>query len=194
MRGIGYQQAQAVLEAVGLLYDPGAIAIRVEGLDDIVDLEIFDAREEVLAAEQYKVRADAYTWGQEELLAVLRRWAALPAAPTAEFEFVTDGRLGPTGERVRDALARAANGDGEELAALIGEPEDSQVLRGLSRASVRRDPVGVGALLLRAERQVMALLPSVMSAETPAKMRKRRSTVCLPCSWSAPPTRSPRNG
>jgi len=101
VRGIGYQQAQAVVEGVALLDDDRAVALRIEGVEDVVDLEILDYRSQLLAAKQFKVRADEYTWGQAELLDVMRRWAKVPGADTASFEFITDGRLGPSGERYR---------------------------------------------------------------------------------------------
>jgi hypothetical protein len=50
---------------------------------------------------QAKVRAEGYTWGKAEIVTVLRRWAELPGAARASFVFVTDGRLGPTGKRLR---------------------------------------------------------------------------------------------
>jgi hypothetical protein len=164
VRGIGYQQAQAVLEAVALLDDARAAALRVEGVEDVVDVEVLGHRGQLLAGKQFKVRADEYTWGQAELVAVMRRWAAVPGAGSAVFEFVTDGRLGPSGERVRDALRAAAAAEFAELAAVLGDEENAAVVRRLARAVVRQDPVGVGALLLRAERQVMAMLPAPATA------------------------------
>lgn len=164
VRGIGYQQAQAVLEAVSLLDDARVAALRVEGVEDIVDVEVLDHRSRILVGKQFKVRAGEYTWGQAELVDMMRRWAQVPGAESAVFEFVTDGRLGPSGERVRDALRAAAAGERAELAALLEDAEDSDVVRILTRAVVRQDPVGVGALLLRAERQVMAMLLSPITA------------------------------
>lgn len=159
VRGIAYQQAQAVLEALTLLDGSSAVAMRVEGVHDVVDVEVLDHLQQVLAAKQFKIRAEEYTWGQAELVSVLLRWAALPAADSATFEFVTDGRLGPTGQHVSDALAACATGDARGLAALLGQSSSSQICRCLSGGAIRIDPVGVGALLLRAERQVMAMLP-----------------------------------
>lgn len=164
VRGIGYQQAQAVLEAVSLLDDARVAALRVEGVEDIVDVEVLDHRSRLLAGKQFKIRAGDYTWGQAELVDVMRRWAAVPGAESAVFEFVTDGRLGPSGELVRDALRAAAAGEYAGLAALLGDVEDSVAVRTLARAVVRQDPVGVGALLLRAEHQVRAMLSAPLTA------------------------------
>lgn len=164
VRGIGYQQAQAVLEAISLLEDRRAVALRVEGVDDVVDVEVLDHRSQLLIAKQFKVRSGRYTWGKGELVAVMRRWAAVPSTDSAVFMFVTDGRLGWSGERVRDALREAAAGEFKTLAVVLGEAEDSTVVRRLARAVVRQDPVGVGALLLRAEQKVMTMLPSPTTA------------------------------
>ncbi|WP_330275162.1 ATP-binding protein [Lentzea sp. NBC_00516] len=128
-----------------------------------MDVEILDHRLQLLAGKQYKVRRDGYSWGQAELVAVMRRWAAVPGAESAVFEFVTDGVLGPSGERVRDALTEASSGDFKDLAAIIGVSDDDAVIRRMARASVRRDPVGVGPLLLHVELQVMSMLPAVVT-------------------------------
>src|SRR6266487_1253160 len=92
VRGIAFQPALDVLD------DPDLGSMRVEGLDDVVDIEVFAADGSLRMAKQAKVRAEEYTWGKAELVAVLRRWAALPDAVHASFEFVTDGRLGTTGQ------------------------------------------------------------------------------------------------
>ncbi len=164
VRGIGYQQAQAVLEAVALLDNSAAAALRVEGVEDVADIEVLDHRSRLLVGKQFKVRADEHTWGQAELVTVMRRWAAVPGAESAVFEFVTDGRLGPSGRRVRDALRAAAAGEFAGLAAVLGDEEDAPVVVRLARAVVRQDPVRVGALLLRAERQVMSMLAAPATA------------------------------
>ena len=178
IRGIAYQQAQAVLEALALLDDGRAVALRVEGVDDVVDVEILDHRGLMVAGKQYKTRADDYVWAEAELLKVMRRWAELPSSRDATFEFVTDGRLGPSGEAVAKALCAAADGDPVPLAQLLGEDRDSLAVRALSRARVRRDPVGVGPLLLRAERQVMALSVEPMNASD-ARRDAQSAVNCL---------------
>ena len=118
----------------------------------------------VLWARQVQsTRSDEYTWGRAELLAVLHRWADLPAAEGATFEFVTDGRLGPTGEEVRQALADAESGSIDALATLIGETPPGERCQRLAGASIRTDRAPVGALLQRAERRLAQLLPQARS-------------------------------
>ena len=159
VRGIAYQHAQAVLTALDVLNDLDLGSMRVEGLDDVVDIEVFAADGSLCMAKQVKVRAEGYTWGKAELVVVLRRWAALPSFVDSSFEFVTDGRLGRTGQQVADALEAAAAGRMQDLAAILGEDPESVTCAALVNVHVRRDPSTVEALLSRAERQVCAMLP-----------------------------------
>jgi hypothetical protein len=164
VRGIAFQQAQAILTALDVLDDADLSSMRVEGIDDIVDIEVFGIDGTLRIAKQAKVRSEGYTWGKAELVRVLRRWAALPAALGASFEFVTDGRLGTTGQEVADALEAAGSGYTEGLAAILGEQSGSPVCAALSSARVRLDPSSVEALLGQAGRQVQALLPDPRTA------------------------------
>ncbi|MFF4234125.1 hypothetical protein [Streptomyces sp. NPDC001820] len=165
VRGIAYQQAQGVLEAVGLLEEHTLGSVRVEGTDDAVDIELLARDGTLHHAIQVKVRAPDYTWGEGALLAVLKRWAVLPAAAHASFEFLTDGRLGPSGQRVQQALEAAAEGHTSPLAELLGVSVDDPVYVALGKASIRQDPYNTSALLVRAERQVAAMLPSARTEE-----------------------------
>lgn len=85
---------------------------------------------------------------------------------------MTDGRLGPSGEEVRDALADASAGRRGLLAALLGEAVDEETVRKASRATIVQDPGGTGALLARADRQVLALLPVARSARDAAEQAR----------------------
>ncbi|MEU6844831.1 ATP-binding protein [Streptomyces sp. NPDC046716] len=164
VRGIAFQQAHGVLEAISMLEDPLLGSIRVEGLDDVVDVELFTRDGRLHRAIQVKIRTSGYTWGQAELLNVFTRWAALPGAQHATFEFLTDGRLGPTGELVEKALRSTAAGDPANLVALLGpHAPDATVVSALGRARVRQDPRGTKTVLAEAERQVSAMLPTVRS-------------------------------
>ncbi|MEV7895346.1 NACHT domain-containing protein [Streptomyces cyaneofuscatus] len=165
IRGIAYQQAQGVLEAVGLLEDPALGSVRVEGTDDAVDIELLTRDGTLRHAIQVKVRAPDYTWGESALLAVLKRWAVLPDAARASFEFLTDGRLGPSGRRVQQALEAAAEGCTGLLAELLGADVDDPVYIALGKARIRQDPYNTSALLARAERQVAAMLPSARTEQ-----------------------------
>lgn len=175
VRGIAYQQAQAVLEAVSLLDDPYAAAIRVEGLDDVVDVEILGKDGRLLQAKQMKTRDAAYTWGRAELTSLIDRWVALEAAEWATFEFVTDGRLGPSGIVVEEALHAAKAGDVSALGGLLGvAPDDPRVFRA-SRVNIVVDPSTVGTILGRAELQIKAMLPDPFT-EKDAQDRARAAT------------------
>lgn len=170
VRGISYQQAQAVCAALDVLDDGDLGSLRVEGVDDVVDIELFSTAGSVRHAKQVKTRAERYMWGEAELVGVLRRWANLPDAAHASFEFVTNGRLGPSGEKVEAALQDAADGRRHALAEILGEEETSTTTAALVNVRVRVDPAGVGALLLQAERQVAAMVPQ---ARTDADAREQ---------------------
>ena len=164
VRGIAYQQAHAVLAALDVLDDLDLAALRVEGVHDVVDIELFTMAMSVRHAKQVKTPIEPYTWGEAELVAVLRRWANLPEADRATFEFLTNGRLGPSGEKVQAALEEAALGRPQALADLLDEDVPGAACAALEHARVRVDPAGVGVLLLRAERQVAAMLPQARTA------------------------------
>lgn len=164
VRGIWYQQAHAVLAALDVLDDINLVALRVEGVRDVVDIELFTMAMSVHHAKQVKTRIEPYTWGEAELVAVLRRWANLPEADHATFEFLTNGRLGRSGEKVQAALEAAALGRPQALADILDEDIPGTACAALEHARVRVDPAGVGVLLLRAERQVAAMLPQARTA------------------------------
>lgn len=164
VRGIAFQHAHAVLAALDVLDDDALGSVRVEGTDDILDIEVFGADESLRTGKQVKTRRPEYSWGRAELSEVFARWAALPGAASASFEFITDGRLGPTGQQFADSLGSAASGEMADLAALVGEDEQSEMCRILARASVHVDAAGLEALIDRAERQVRSMLPSPRTA------------------------------
>jgi hypothetical protein len=173
VRGIGYQQAQAVLAALDVLDRDDLSAVRVEGTDDVVDIELFGPSGALVHGSQVKTRTSPRTWAQGELLDTLRRWAALPALPSpATFEFLTDGSLGPSGQSVAVALEAASNGQLGGLAEILGEAPTSPTCQALRRARVRIDPTAIGALLLRAEQQVAAMLPDVRSVSDAQEQAK----------------------
>jgi len=136
VRGIGYQHAHAVLTALDVLDDENLGAIRVEGVEDVMDIEVHALDGTVVLAKQVKVRGEGYSWGKKALLDVMRMWADLDVAAGASFEFLTDGRLGPSGMEVSAALEAAADGSFGQLAALLDEAESSPICEILSRARV----------------------------------------------------------
>ncbi|MDK9498067.1 hypothetical protein QEZ40_003015 [Streptomyces katrae] len=161
VRGIAYQQAQGVLAALEVLDDPELGSVRVEGADDVVDIELFARGGSLRRAAQVKIRTDRNTWGRQELLVVFRRWAELPGASGASFEFVTNGRLGPSGDLVAEALDAAGAGDFGPLAGMLGGDLGAPECEALATARIRQDLRSTVALLAQAERQVVAMLPHV---------------------------------
>lgn len=97
IRGIGFQQACAIGDAVDLVIDPAAVRLRVEGVEDVVDYESFAADGQRLRVRQAKTRHAPGTWSAGEIAAILDLWLKLDDAENAEFAFVTDGQLGRSG-------------------------------------------------------------------------------------------------
>ncbi|MEE6169863.1 MULTISPECIES: ATP-binding protein [unclassified Mycolicibacterium] len=165
--GFAYQHAQAVQMALTIAPDPNLHAIRVEAENDIIDVEIRAQNGSLVKGSQLKLRNQSDTWGQQELIDELVRWSGMAAKnPTATYEFVTDGRLGPTGVKVRDALEKAASGDLHDIHQLIaGKTKDVAVSDdSLTRASIRAEGLAYSDLIDLAQARARALLPNVTSA------------------------------
>jgi hypothetical protein len=106
IRGIGFQQACALGDAVDLAVNPAAARLRVEGVEDVVDYETLGTDGQRLRVRQAKTRQAPRTWSAGEIAAILDLWVELPDAANAEFAFVTDGQLGKSGvalERIIEA-------------------------------------------------------------------------------------------
>jgi hypothetical protein len=175
--GFAYQHAQAVLTALRLADETSLARIRVEGYDDAIDLEVWGQLDELVEAFQYKRRSDSYTWGQKELLDQIAAWSRIGAHQVdARYKFVTDGKLGPTGRNVRDALAQAALGDCSAIANLLTKASGSVDLEAVSRARIVVDNATYNALFERARLRARSLLTNVSSA---AEADERSRSVTL---------------
>lgn len=164
--GFAYQHAQAVQMALTIAADPSLHAIRVEAENDIIDVEIRSQTGSLVKGSQLKLRNQSDTWGQQELIDELVRWSGMAAKnPTATYEFVTDGRLGPTGVKVRDALEKAASGDLHDIHQLIAGKTKGETVSddSLKRASIRAEGLAYTDLIDAAQARARALLPSVTS-------------------------------
>lgn len=163
--GFAYQHAQAIEAALRLVDEPGLAYVRVEAENDAIDLEIWSESDELVEAFQFKRRSDNYTWGQGELLKLLKEWVGLGSDnPAASFAFVTDGRLGRTGRTVRDALKSAANGDFSAIETLLPGPLSTPGRNALGRASIIVDDAVYTAIIARSEKRAIALIPNVSGA------------------------------
>lgn len=180
VRGIAFQHAHAVLAALEVLGDDDLGSVRVEGTDDVVDIEVFGSDGALRTAKQVKSRQQHYSWGRSELSQVFTRWAALPGVASASFVFITDGRLGPTGQKFADALATAAKGDMTDLAALVRQDRKSEMCRVLARASVRVEVAGLEALIDQAELLVRSMLPDPRTpADAQAEAERRVNRLAI---------------
>ncbi|GAB4662625.1 hypothetical protein MOKP64_49570 [Mycobacterium avium subsp. hominissuis] len=164
--GFAYQHAQAVQLALTIATDPSLHAIRVEAENDVIDVEIRSQKGQLVKGSQFKLRNQGDTWGQQELIDELVRWSGLADDnPTATYEFVTDGRLGPTGLKVRDALEKASSGDLHDIRQLIAGKTGGVAVsdESLTRASIRAEGLAYADLIDEAQTRARALLPNVTS-------------------------------
>jgi len=167
VRGINYQHCHALLAALDVAANPNLAGIRVEGTDDVLDLEVHAVSPGagagvgtvVVRGMQMKSRLQPYTWAKAELLAIVRRWAGCPVSATSEFALLTDGELGPSGRLVADALDAARDGDLGPIAAFLGLGAADPLCALAAKATIVSEPGTVEALLLAAEREVRARLP-----------------------------------
>lgn len=158
IRGIAYQQAHAIHLAIDLVEQGPGHQLRVEGTDDVVDVEVLDADGVLLGAHQMKSRSGS-PWTPKLIADVFRRWANLDA-PNSAFTFVTNGELGPGAQAISDALASTEPGRAARLAKKLGIAET--LARRLAFARIRVDPSSVGVLLAAAERRIAARLDPVL--------------------------------
>lgn len=147
-KGFTYQHGQAVLRIIELAQEPSHTAVRVEGRDDVVDLEIVDKSGSIAYACQCKVRAER-AWGRADLLTVLQRWSAVDDSKDAQFEFITDGTLGPSAKQLVQSLAGSEPLD-RELA-------DLDHIR--SRVRVVTDTASAETLLVQATDAIEQITP-----------------------------------
>jgi energy-coupling factor transporter ATP-binding protein EcfA2 len=176
--GFAYQHAQAIQLALRLALDETLDRIRVEAENDVVDAEVWSGSNELVEGFQYKRRNEKDTWGQQELIDELADWSDVAQLhPGASYHFVTDGRLGPTGRRVRDALQEAADGDMSAITGLMTKKAKRAVDVGpMGRAWVSVDDATYPMLIERAEQQAKALLTNVTGG---AEAEERSRSVVL---------------
>src|SRR3954452_9141019 len=103
-RGISFQHAQAVAACLDVLESEDAAELRVEGSDDVIDFEVVASDGRRLRVCQAKTRKEPYRWEPAPLVDIIKRWQSLGQADDAEFEFLTDGSIGP---EVADSLRPA---------------------------------------------------------------------------------------
>ena len=78
------------------------------------------------------------------------------------YEFVAEGRLGPTGRLVRDALVQAQAGDFAAIQTLIGEQASEEFdIATVARARVSVEEASYLTLIDQAEQQARSLLENV---------------------------------
>lgn len=164
LRGCAFQIVQTVSDIVELLPDPRIASIRVEGVDDVVDYETLDAEGRRLGCWQAKTRQDSDSWGAAELAAVLVEWGAKADAKRVAFTFVTDGRLGTSGQKLDDLIqAVRTNPDPQLLSAATtmgrgGKPVSLPSVEVLQRVRIRSGVGSAEQTLAVLERNIQRLL------------------------------------
>lgn len=77
VRGIHYQAIRSVVTALDCLDDPDFTAIRVEGVEDLYDVEVIGKDGVLLLVQQIKTRGADYAWTKADVQDLLSRWADL---------------------------------------------------------------------------------------------------------------------
>jgi len=162
VRGIHYQSIRSVLTALSSLDDPAFSWLRVEGIDDLYDIEVYGHDDELRLVQQIKTRRPEYSWSKGDVRALLTRWAALKPRPDARFEFVTNGRLG---EELAGLLSSIPDVQAIEQGFSVGAiaANDDQLSAVAAAAKVVVDSASEGELFDRAVAQVKARLIGVRS-------------------------------
>ncbi|MGW2699854.1 NB-ARC domain-containing protein [Streptomyces sp. NPDC001340] len=107
-RGMGFQTACAILQLIRTPEEhPKADKFRVEGADEAIDFEVRDAQDRPLLLAQAKTRVEPGSWSGPELVRLARRWGAADPGGTAVLRFLSDAPVHPSGQALRDAVARA---------------------------------------------------------------------------------------
>ncbi|MFE2595232.1 NB-ARC domain-containing protein [Streptomyces sp. NPDC059396] len=105
---MGFQTACAILQLIRTPEEyPEAEIFRVEGADEAIDFEVRDAQGRPLLLAQAKTRIEPGSWSGPELVRLARRWGAADPGGTAVLRFLSDAPVQPSGQALRDAVARA---------------------------------------------------------------------------------------
>jgi len=160
VRGIHYQAIRSVITALDCLDDADFTAIRVEGAEDLSDVEVMGKGGVLRLVQQIKTRGPDYAWTKSEVRSILVRWAALKPDPLTRFEFVTNGRIGA---RLAGALPRETSSDAIEEGLGLSEvmAGNAQLAELGQRARVVLDSADDDALFSRAVAKVRTRLGSI---------------------------------
>ena len=108
-RGVSFQSAYSVLLALEVL-EGAAEVLQVEGNIDVVDASLENPSGESVLSVQAKTKAQPYQWTPKELTDPIVAWLGSTPSDGEQFEFVTDGTLGPeVVDDLEPSLRRAAD-------------------------------------------------------------------------------------
>lgn len=165
IRGMNYQHCLAILAALTVAEDSSLSGIRVEGLHDILDLEIYGepteaAHEHTLRhAVQAKSRSSGRSWTSSELVQIIKLWLPIADETDATFEIRTDGPLGQSATKLKLALSDASIGNYKEISDILSIDPSHPHCKATSRVSILSEPSSVEGLMDNAIREVLARLP-----------------------------------
>lgn len=112
-RGCSFQAAFCVSLSLEVLQGAAEVLI-VEGDEDIVDASLEDAGGAAQRIVQAKTKAEPYSWSPQEIANSVASWTDT-GDEGAEFQFVTDGSLGPAVQKkLLPAFRRLAEGTASE--------------------------------------------------------------------------------
>jgi WD40 repeat protein len=163
LRGCAFQIVQALSDVVDLVVDERAEAVVIEGEEHFVDYATLDRNGRRLAVRQAKTRQRSGTWGAADLARILRGWGELADAEEARFAFVTDGRLGRSGQELYD-LIRSVKREPDAAALSAGAARlglgagDLPPLGVLRRVEIWSQMGATDHVLVQLERRIHALL------------------------------------
>lgn len=164
MSGFNFQNAHAVLDLLQMTQDPHASYARVEGVGDELDFELYGFDDALLVGKQLKTRGRERAWSAADILKEANRWQQLPLVrDNTRFEFVTNGRLGPTAIDLLQSIGRGDH-DTESLSDVLDVDDfaSSDILR---RVSILADVDNAEVLLERCIDAATTLLTDSSSAE-----------------------------
>jgi len=132
-RGCSFQAAFCVSLGLEMLQGAADVLV-VEGDEDIVDASLEDASGAAQRIVQAKTKAEPYSWQPQEIANAVASWTDTGAEDGAEFQFVTDGSLGPAVQgKLLPAFRHLAEGtasdDDRSYLSSLGLDPDTPALR-----------------------------------------------------------------
>lgn len=142
-RGINFQYACAIGIILDFPSNPSWQIIQLEGSEDIEDVQVFDANDEVLLRAQIKQKEDPYQWQPHEVRDILLDFSKCPDSGNTRYKFIYAGSVGPAFVRELHPILTKLRYEGStELAA-----SEREILAGYFGEEVTAFALGIGPRL-----------------------------------------------